>query len=51
MIVAGNGHPGVGKLTVGRLLAELSDARLLDAQTPNNLAFAPTDIGSETFQT
>jgi predicted kinase len=50
MMIALNGRPGVGKLTVGRLLAERVGARLLDAHTLYNLAFALTDKGSEAFE-
>ena len=50
MLIVINGRPGSGKLTVGRLLAERIGARLLDAHTLNNLAFALTDKGSEAFR-
>ncbi len=50
MLIALNGRPGSGKLTVGRLLAERLGARLIDAHTLYNLAFAVTDKGSQAFQ-
>ncbi|MGB3555486.1 MAG: AAA family ATPase [Jannaschia sp.] len=50
MMIVLNGRPGAGKLTVGRLLAERTGARLLDAHTLYNLAFALTDKGSKAFE-
>jgi len=50
MLIALNGRPGVGKLTVGRILAAEMGARLLDAHTLYNMAFALTEKGSEAFQ-
>lgn len=50
MLIVLNGRPGSGKLTVGRLLAERIGARLIDAHTLYNLAFAMTEKGSQAFQ-
>ncbi len=50
MIIAINGRPGAGKLTVGRILAERIGARLLNSHTLYNLAFALTEKGSDAFQ-
>ena len=50
MLVLLNGRPGVGKLTIGRLLAERIGARLLDAHTLYNMAFAMTDRGTPAFE-
>lgn len=50
MLITLNGRPGSGKLTVGRLLAERLGARLIDAHTLYNLAFAVTEKGSPAFQ-
>ena len=50
MLIALNGRPGSGKLSIGRVLAERLDARLIDAHTLYNLAFAVTEKGSEAFQ-
>ncbi len=49
MLIVLNGYPGVGKLAIGRELAELMGGRLLDVHTVFNLAFALTDIWSEAF--
>ena len=49
MLIVLNGYPGVGKLTIGRELAELTGGRLLDVHTVFNLAFALTDVWSEAF--
>ncbi|MDZ3833438.1 MAG: AAA family ATPase [Sphingopyxis sp.] len=49
MIIELNGHAGVGKLTIGRLLAEALGARLIDNHTLYDPAFATTDFGSEAF--
>lgn len=47
MIVHLNGWPGAGKLTVGRELARLLNARLVDNHTLHNVALATCDIHSE----
>jgi shikimate kinase len=44
-----NGLPGVGKLTIGHILAERTKARLLDNHTIYNVAFALTDFKSAMF--
>lgn len=49
MILELNGHGGVGKLTIGRLLADALGARLLDNHTIYNPAFATTDFRSPPF--
>ncbi len=49
MLIVLNGYPGVGKLAIGRELAELTGGRLLDVHTVFNLAFALTDVWSEAF--
>lgn len=49
MLILLNGRPGAGKLTIGRVLAERLGARLLDAHSLYNLAFALTDKGSPAF--
>jgi gluconate kinase len=46
MIVHLNGWPGVGKLTVGRKLAPMLNARLLDNHTLHNVALAICDLNS-----
>ncbi len=46
MILHLNGLPGVGKLTIGRHLAERLGGRLLDNHSIYNIAFALTDVGS-----
>lgn len=49
MIIHINGHPGVGKLTVGRMVAEQLGARLLDSHSVFNVAFALTEFRSPAF--
>ena len=49
MLILLNGRPGAGKLTIGRGLSERMGARLLDAHSLYNLAFALTDKGTLTF--
>ncbi|MGV8830968.1 MAG: AAA family ATPase [Devosia sp.] len=49
MIIVLNGYPGVGKLTIGRKLAEIVKGRLLDIHTVYNLAFALTEFKSPAF--
>ena len=49
MLVLLNGRPGAGKLTIGRVLAARLGARLLDAHSLYNLAFALTDKGTAAF--
>jgi predicted kinase len=49
MIILINGHPGVGKLTVGRIVAERLGARLLDNHSVYNIAFAVTEFRSPAF--
>ena len=49
MIVELNGQAGVGKFTIGRILAELLGARLLDNHTIYNPAFATTEFRSPEF--
>ncbi len=44
-----NGPPGVGKLTIGRCLAPLIDARLLDNHAIYDVAFAITEFRSPEF--
>lgn len=44
-----NSYPGVGKLTIGRLLATALGAKLLDNHTIYNVAFALTEFKSEAF--
>ncbi|WGH77679.1 AAA family ATPase [Jannaschia ovalis] len=50
MIIHLNGRPGVGKLTIGRRVAERIGGRLLDNHSLYNVAFALTDIGSDLCQ-
>ena len=50
MIVVLNGYPGVGKLTIGRELATLLKARLVDIHTLYNLAFALTEFRTPEFR-
>ncbi len=50
MIVELNGLAGVGKLTIGRILARSLDARLLDNHTIYDPAFATTIFGSVAFR-
>lgn len=49
MIIVLNGYPGVGKLTIGRELAKLLEARLVDIHTLYNLAFALTEFRTPEF--
>ncbi len=49
MLIVLNGYPGIGKLTIGRELAPLVNARLLDVHTEYNLAFALTEFRSDAF--
>lgn len=49
MLIHLNGQPGVGKLTVGRILAERLNGRLLDNHSVYNVAFALTDVRSSAF--
>lgn len=50
MLILLNGRPGAGKLTIGRILAGRLGARLLDAHSLYNLAFALTDKGTPAFE-
>lgn len=50
MLLLLNARPGVGKLTIGRFLADRLGARLLDAHTLYNLAFATTEARSALFE-
>jgi predicted kinase len=49
LIVHINGYPGVGKLTVGRALAEAIGGRLVDNHSIYNLAFALTEPKSAAY--
>jgi len=49
MLIVLNGYPGVGKLTIGRALAPLIGAKLLDIHSVYNIAFALTEFKSEAF--
>ncbi len=49
MLIVMNGYPGVGKLSIGRVLAEILGARLVDNHTVWNLAFALTDRKTPAF--
>lgn len=49
MIIHLNGWPGVGKLTIGRLLRDRLGGRLLDNHTVFNVAFALTSFRSPEF--
>ncbi|NVN11107.1 hypothetical protein [Nguyenibacter vanlangensis] len=49
MLIHLNGWPGSGKLTVGRCLAGLLGARLLDNHTILNVGYAVTERGSAAF--
>jgi hypothetical protein len=49
MIIHLNGWPGVGKLTIARLLRDSLGARLLDNHTVFNVAFALTEFRSPEF--
>ncbi|WP_208348208.1 AAA family ATPase [Pseudaestuariivita rosea] len=50
MIIVLNGYPGVGKLTIGRVLADQLHGRLLDIHTVYNVAFALTEFKSKLFK-
>ncbi|MEP4770002.1 MAG: AAA family ATPase [Roseibium sp.] len=50
MIVLLNGYPGVGKMTIGRYLAEIIDGKLLDIHSVYNVAFALTEFKSPQFK-
>jgi len=50
MILVLNGYPGVGKLTIGRQLADLLGGRLLDIHSVYNVAFALTEFKSPLFR-
>lgn len=49
MFIVLNGYPGIGKLTIGRNLAEKLAGRLLDIHSVYNVAFALTDFRSPDF--
>ncbi|MDX8352037.1 AAA family ATPase [Cognatiyoonia sp. IB215182] len=49
MLIVLNGYPGVGKLTIGQILAERLQGRLLDNHTVYNPAFALTTFKSPAF--
>jgi cytidylate kinase len=49
MIVHINSYAGVGKLTIGRILADLIGGRLLDNHSIYNIAFAVTEFRSPAF--
>ncbi|MBT2187632.1 AAA family ATPase [Sphingobium nicotianae] len=49
MIIELSGHGGVGKLTIGRALADRMSGRLLDNHTIYNPAFAMTTFRSPEF--
>ena len=49
MIININSYPGVGKLTIGRRVAELLGGRLLDNHSIYNVAFAVTEFRSPAF--
>lgn len=49
MIIALNGYPGVGKLTIGKDLADILHGRMLDIHSVYNVAFALTDFKSPEF--
>ena len=46
MIIHINGFPGVGKLTIAKILAEKLGARLLDNHSIYNVALALTEFKS-----
>jgi shikimate kinase len=49
MIIHLNGWPGVGKYTVGKIVAERLGARFLDNHTLLNIAIALTDRGTPAY--
>jgi len=49
MLVHINSYPGVGKLTIGRALAERIGGKLLDNHSIYNVAFALTEFRSPAF--
>ena len=49
MIIHINGRAGVGKLTIGTIVAGLVGAKLLDNHSIYNVAFALTEFRSERF--
>jgi len=49
VIVHINSYPGVGKLTIGRALADLIGGKLLDNHSVFNVAFALTEFRSPAF--
>ncbi len=49
MLIVLNGYPGVGKLTIGRALADRLGGRLLDIHSVYNVAFALTEFRSPDF--
>ena len=48
-IIHVNSYPGVGKLTISRILADKLDAKLLDNHSIYNVAFALNELKSEEF--
>ncbi|UXN58738.1 hypothetical protein [Phyllobacterium zundukense] len=49
MLVHINSYPGVGKLTIGRALADKIGGKLLDNHSIYNIAFALTEFRSPNF--
>ena len=49
MIIHINSYPGVGKLTIGRHLAERLNGKLLDNHSIYNVAFAVTEFRTPAF--
>ena len=49
MLVHLDSYPGVGKLTIGRALADRIGAKLLDNHSIYNIAFALTEFRSPAF--
>lgn len=49
MLVHINSYPGVGKLTIGRALADQIGGKLLDNHSIYNIAFALTEFRSPSF--
>jgi hypothetical protein len=49
MLIHINSYPGVGKLAIGRILAEQLGGRLLDNHSIYNVAFALTEFRSPAF--